>query len=547
MRIDYSEDRLLSIADLKIEEGDSLCALRMLNRNVELGGTCADNFSLYAEAYEDLGLFEKSVNSWFKYIDADFTEEYTYAYEGLALNYMNIGQNAVSAFYYDKILKITDGISEIDRKQLLSTFLSDEKNPLKIVYPPQLADCAQLLSDGIEHLRNNRFDEAVDTFSQVGEGNADYFTARNHIATTHIIAGNIELAERECLDILSKDENNLNALITLAAVRSEQGNTKEGRALAKKLLAMNLTDVEDIYKVATVCCENKMHDEAYLTFCKLDDSMKYDFNVMYFKAVAAYLSGRVDESVEIMHTLLDIYPNAYTARYYLSEIKQAKKAGYTAELTYYYRLPYDRREEFIRYMMDFDSCKPSEITDIDYCWMIEECVCWCIDEADSRNDRDMLTIAASCAIKAKLDGIVRDMLLNAFYDDELKVAMLRMLVERNEENSFGAVCCHLYRCVDIYELHIGRNKKKIFMSAYADLICRFALMDESFSKMLADSAESLYEKLKASNKLGLCADKSALIVAIFLNSGIKLPDLKNPDLTNFFGADAEKVNALLED
>ena len=67
--IDLSEDRLLAMAADYVEEHNYIGALRMLNKNAELNGNAEDSYMLYAETFDDMGLYEKSVNGWFKYID----------------------------------------------------------------------------------------------------------------------------------------------------------------------------------------------------------------------------------------------------------------------------------------------------------------------------------------------------------------------------------------------------------------------------------------------------------------------------------------------
>lgn len=54
-----------------------------------------------------------------------------------------------------------------------------------------------------------------------------------------------------------------------------------------KLVSLNAKDPDDIYKIATVCCENKLHKEAFELFCKLEGDFAYDTTVLYFKAIAA--------------------------------------------------------------------------------------------------------------------------------------------------------------------------------------------------------------------------------------------------------------------
>ena len=91
--IDLSADRLIAIAADLIEEHNYIGALKMLNKNAVLNGNDEDSFMLYAEAFDDMGLYEKCINGWFKYIDyAGENANLAEAYEGLAVSYMNLGQ-----------------------------------------------------------------------------------------------------------------------------------------------------------------------------------------------------------------------------------------------------------------------------------------------------------------------------------------------------------------------------------------------------------------------------------------------------------------------
>ena len=117
----------------------------MLNKNAVLNGNDEDSFMLYAEAYDDMGLYEKCVNGWFRYIDyaedlADFAE----AYEGLAISFMNMGQESFAAYYYNKLLMETNvELTPENRHDIINSFLTTEKKPLRFAYPPQLVDYSQ--------------------------------------------------------------------------------------------------------------------------------------------------------------------------------------------------------------------------------------------------------------------------------------------------------------------------------------------------------------------------------------------------------------------
>ena len=292
IKIDLSSDRLIAVAADLVEEHNYISALKMLNKNAERNFNDEDSYMLYAEIFDDIGLYEKSVNSWFRYIDCTLSGELSEAYEGLAVAYMNLGDEHFSAYYYNKLLLDTDEINDDERKEIISSFLSREPNPLKFVYPPKIADCSDIISDGVKHMKLGEYDKAIDEFDKIDEDNEAYLSARNYIAMCDIICDKCEEAEAECLAVLKKHPQNVQALTTLAAVKTEQKKSEESKQLARKLLTLGVTSNDDVYKIATVCCENKMHAEAYELFCKLEDELFYDSTVLYFKAVSAFNSGK---------------------------------------------------------------------------------------------------------------------------------------------------------------------------------------------------------------------------------------------------------------
>ena len=73
VKFDLSSARLLGIASDMVEEHNYIGALKMLNKNSDLNYNDEDSYMLYAEIFDDMGLYEKCVNNWFKYIDNLFT------------------------------------------------------------------------------------------------------------------------------------------------------------------------------------------------------------------------------------------------------------------------------------------------------------------------------------------------------------------------------------------------------------------------------------------------------------------------------------------
>ena len=87
IRFDLSADRLLDLADAKLDEGDHLGALRLIHKSLELYGPAADEYAALADTYEEMELFELSaaeLDSLYKKheIPAGFLEKMWRAVEG---------------------------------------------------------------------------------------------------------------------------------------------------------------------------------------------------------------------------------------------------------------------------------------------------------------------------------------------------------------------------------------------------------------------------------------------------------------------------------
>ena len=78
--IDLSSDRLIGLAADMVENHNYIGALKMLNKNADLHCNDADSYMLYAEIFDDIELYEKCVNGWFKFIDCAEENELSEAY-----------------------------------------------------------------------------------------------------------------------------------------------------------------------------------------------------------------------------------------------------------------------------------------------------------------------------------------------------------------------------------------------------------------------------------------------------------------------------------
>ena len=545
IQVDFSFDRMMQTAEKLIDAHDYMGALKILNKNAELNEDLGYAHLLYAQIFDDIGLYERSINEWFKFLaHSDYIddEDLSDAYEGLAVGFMNVGNEQFSAYYYNKLLKNSTDIGEDMRRDIMESFLVNEENPLKFVYPPEIADCSSIIADGIEFMKTGDLKSAVAEFEKVDSGNKDYITARNYIAMSYIIDDRAEKAEEECLNILKIKPDDIHAMTTLVAVKTEQKKHDESRQLAERLLKLNISAPDDIFKIATVCCENAMHEEAFHLFERLEDKLPFDSSVQYFKAISAFNCGKYEKCFAAFDRILTINPNAVTAKYFRETARININKGDTAPMSYFYRLPPKERESSMMVLAAVGTLSPSQMkkafSEVD----ISDCVRWCFDESEGTGGTEMQFLGAMCAVKGGLDGIVSDILLNAFVDDEIKIKILAELGARNEDLNVSVVVCNVLKDVEFYRLKLGRAKRRQFIEAYSYLTAHFALLDSELGKKFATCTEAVYGKLEAEGRLGFVKNSIPLAAAILLYSKIKLPRLsRRSEICKYFGVDGNEI------
>lgn len=544
-KIDFSRKRLGMLADKFYNEGKFLSALRMAYKELELYGGDGEVFARLSDIYEAMNLQGTALNWWFRYLDIAEEEELPDIYEGLAVNYLNLGQESASAYYYNKLIDADDTLSEETKFDIAEAFASTKKDKFHFVYPPRLADYTREINIGSKALKAGDCARAVDEFSKVARGSKQYAQAKEMQAIAHLLSGQTEEAEKACLDLLEDEPEAIRVLATLAAVYLEQGRTEESKVLALRLSALKTDDTDDLYKVATVCCENGLHEEAYRKFCVLDEKLPFDGRMLYFKAVSAYKSGYIDEAEDALEMLCTVYPDAEVAKYYLKELRIYKEeGGEQPELIYFYHLPQSEREHRCHSLITLGKSPKDEAELFGLLVQHDGYFQWCFDEMDG-GDHELQYLGLVTAIHVRAEEFIRDKLLDYEVADVLKVETLRMLLERNEEAEIGMVLCNIYRRLYLPRITIGRKRRKRFVEGFAKVASKFIVIRDSYADRIKQATETLYHALADTDSLDLVDNTDDLACAIFLLSGLKELG-NNPDMiAGAFDANAARVKVLM--
>ena len=546
-RIDLSEKRLAMLADKYYNEGNYFSALKFAYKQYEFYGGDGEVFARFADIYEGMGLHLSAINWLYRFLDIANEQDLPDIYEGLAVNYLNIGNETQSAYYYNKLIDADETLPNETKWEILNAFSKDKRSKFRFVYPPKLADYTKEIEYGSKLLKTGNCKGAVAVLDTVAKGSKDYASAKEMQAVAHLLSGELDDAENACRELLAEIPDNTRVLATLGAVYLEQGREEESRAIALTLYAQKQDDTDDLYKVATVCCENGLHREAYEKFTQLEKKLPFDGRMLYFKAVSAYKCGYLEESEKAFDTLCSVYPDAEVAKFYLKALRLRGENGLQAEdePTYFYHLSKEEREARCRSLVHIGKCARDEAQLFGLIALHDGYFSWCFDELDGE-DHDLQYLAIVTAEHVRADSFLKEILLDCEVADVLKIETLRLLYMRNEDLEVGLVLCHIYRKVFLSRIRLGRKKRRRFLEGYSALASKFVVVNDAYGERIRASAEKLYADLEKSDGLDLIEKAEDCACALYFASGLKEFGNDLQAIASALDANPETVQAILE-
>ena len=551
---DLSEDRLARLADKKFEEGDYLAGLRYLHKQIELYGAGPDEYAALADAYDDLELYELSADQWFLFLDVCDEDERVEAYEGLYNCYFHLGNEALEGYYYGLLRLERERLGDFGDDTEGMEYYPDGEGPdaepasdprprLRLVWPPEKADCTEEIGEGLAALRRGAYEEAAERLSAVPPAAPQSVAARNYLAVAYLLGGKPDEAEKVCASVLEEDEENVQALCTYAALLTEQDRREESRAVAERLARIHTEDPDELYKVATVCCENGLYRKGYEDFCLLEKHAGYDTTLLYFKAVAALRCGETRECVAALGKLLDLKPGAAVARYAYREAKRYMEEGGAApEIDFFYRVPAServRRMHLLAMLAQIPRealaayCRETDVTEL-----LE----WCMDEGTGR-EGELQLLGLLVAVRAGLEPFWRGAFLNTGVGEAAKLQALCELCGQNKPFELGLCVAGVYRDIAFDRLRTGRVRHMSFVRAYAKCVARFVPLGFGSADDYRRSAQKLYAALEAAGQLASAKEEDSLACAIYLAARPR--GKKSREAVRMFGAKPAAVAQFL--
>ena len=538
-RLDFSDEFLLDSAEKRYEAGDYMGTLTMLNKRAGMYRPCADASALYADVYEAFSLWIPCADAWFRFLDTCNEADFGEGYEGLSLAFANMGDALRAELYYRRSFEVSGEVppSDLDEED----FVPEQRPQLRLIHSDDgTVSDPDLLRRGVLFVKLGELDKAKEVLSEIEPGSEDFPSACGLIAMCKLLTGDTAGAAEECERMLEYHPDNIHALTTYCAVLGAQDRKEEAKAVGRKLAAMDSDSAEDLYRIATALCETGLDSEAYEKLTKLKGMQPYDDSILWFHAVAALRSGRKEEAISSLETLTTVYPRRVIATLYLERLRGDKEVT----LSYFYRLPEDTYKELTSFLLMADGVEPEMAERLGGDKEIENYIRLAFDQLEGR-DQKLQQLAARVAVKCRCDDVVRELLLDFEGDEFIKLSMMRDLVLRNEDNSFGVVICNFYREFYTHKLEFDGRRPDQFMEAFAEVYSRYSITADDNERKLLYAAEDVNYTLVDADAEDLFAEKDALAAAIYREARLTDGEHGIETIANLFNANVHTVKEIL--
>lgn len=542
--LNMKSQNLVRLAEDNFNKKRYYSGLRMLYKKIDTYGGEVSDWSFLAEVYDDMELFDLSIKYWFKYLAECEEEDLPEAYEGLAAAYYNIGNEPQSAYYYNKLLTVDREIPTESKMEIAKMFTGTKSSKFRITYPPEKADYSEEIDSGVKLLREHDYEKAKEKFERVSPLSKQASLAKNYLAICHLVTGNSQAAENECLEIIEKNPKDIQALATYCAILVEKQEKEKAQEVASKLCEIQTDNPDELYKIATVCCESGLHEKAYEKFVILEKTVKYDITLLYFKAVAAFKSAKYKECLDDLYKILSVFPQAEVVRYYYNKLR-----GYLedenelpVEMNYFYKIPQAERAERVKTLAVLLELKVPDLKLFSEEFDLIPLLRWCFDEFDGQ-EPELQLLAVRIAHRLNQTEFLREILLDSSVNDVIKIEALKLVLEKNKDIEISVVLCDIFRKINFEHGFFGRTKKKLFISAYVQSVIKQCILGDDDCSEYCDAVNFLYAELEYKNSLSIVDDETCLACAIIVLA-TKPKDIET--VIASFRCDKEKVEKILD-
>jgi tetratricopeptide (TPR) repeat protein len=547
LKFDNSYEMQEAVCDNRLDEEDYIGALQTIKycRNDEV----SLKEKKLAEIYMEMQLFDLALFHWFKLIEISDEKLKYIAYDGLGICYINQGENNLAQYYFNLSLENMDDTAELDFDMLdYVRSLDDETNTtFKIVHPPELADYSDTLLKSKYFLRNQRYDEAIEILDTVDKRSSSYIDAANDKIIAYLLKEDYVSAEVLAEEIILKDKHNISALSSLQSIYLQTDRKEKATEIAEGLYKIKSNNIDDLYKTASVFCEQNMPYKALEKYKLLEREAPFDKDILYTIAALYYNIGHLYESNKYLRHIVDIYDDL-AAEYYLKKVNKSLFKGTDISeiepFPYVLRLPVEEKKRIVSIIADINSKKDFKIDENINIYKIFD---WCLTNDEIKDEiLELMTINAIAKFKGiENDNYIKELLIRTDINDSAKFELIGRLCEKNIKLTTGIVMCNIYKKIDFLPVNIKKKGKELFLKAYGLCFSKFAMIEKKYGEKLNEATEILYYIFVKEELFKSKYKYQTLAAAIYLITNIKEIGRSVKKIAELFDADYTSLKEIM--
>jgi len=513
------------------------------------------NYRVYAtmaSIYLDMGLYDASIKSAFKYLDKAPKEEQGEAFITLAIDYFNLGNLAVAGYYLGKKMEV-DGVIEQDAldDEMLEYFSKEnpeEEKRFRLVYPLEKADYSDRHKKGKRLIANGEFKSAIKVLESVPEGVKDYDLIADDLAIAHFLAGDVTKAIEVNRKRLKDGGRAFSTYCNLVSLYKIEGDDQKAEYYYSLAVKEDYSGTEDEYRLATTALEMKDTARGLTLLNKVLQDRKYDDNALYLRVLACINAGQIDGAIESLSILKKIEPDEYLYDYYLSFTKRLLAGDESAKqmlpLSYELDIPEKARAEFVDKMRKLTPANCQKA----FSNQIFEVARWGVN---NYGGNDVFAKACILTLGSNLhkreSELLKEKLLDNDISEELKIVMIYVLIMNGETGKLALSTGGVFRKIKINKPNFGKDLYSARMnSVYALCFAKSVVIGVSDLNKIAWSAQNLCEKMRSANEQdGLFFGENELCAVII--KGCEFPYFKSfNEICKIYGADPKIASEIIK-
>ncbi len=536
------ENNLLPLAEEKESVGDNEGAISLYLALLENNKPSPKIYKKIANLYTSLEMYSNSAVYWYKYLNCVTKRHFAEAYNGLGGNYYLLGENDLSAYYFN--LQINDSA---DDELPFDDYLYDlfytvtEKNPpFKIVDDQGEEDKDKIRR--AKELFEDSAEEAYRLLQEIKEDSSEYENACITLGAFYMIDGEY-LKAIERYQLINENSESyeyaLNNIFGAYFCLSDIGRAEETLAELKK---KEICDFDQLVKFFHLIRSIGNHGLNYKFSRYLRDLFSTP-RIYFYCGVAAYNVEKYDEAKDFF---VDYY-----------KVTHSKVAQYNATAAGEMLMGNKSFPQLLPYNLIFPESKIIELEGLAPKYLVmskrqlrkkaseiydfaEECFC-----TSSTELQIIACQIVSFLETAQAEKFLKEKLIDLRLSDNIKSIIVTALVEMGNDKLTGLVYGNVYSRLPFERVEFTENCPEIFLGAYAIAFGRMAPYDENELYKLKDSVYDIYYKLVSNGNLKKVNDVLALAAFITINAGIKIK-LMPEELITYIGSSVENVNKIIK-